>query len=331
MAVGIMTLPMLAVETKNLTKDYAIGFWRKRPRRALDHLNLQVEMGEIFGLLGPNGAGKSTTLKLLFRLIFPTSGSARILGHELGDLAVHAHLGFLPENPSFYDHLSAREFLEYAAQLCGMDSTTTRRRAGELLERVKLAETGDLPIRKFSKGMVQRLGIAQALINDPELIFLDEPMSGLDPIGRYEMRDLILELRKQGKTIFFSTHILSDAEMLCDRVGILNRGKLLGSGDLRQILRMEISATEMVVESSSATTLEKLASCAQSLTRTGGRVRLEFGSEYDTNRLLELALSSGVRIVSLNPVKSSLEDYFMAQIGAVMEQPVPKKDRVQTR
>jgi ABC-2 type transport system ATP-binding protein len=288
-------------------------------------------MGEIFGLLGPNGAGKSTTLKLLFRLIFPTSGSARILGHELGDLAVHAHLGFLPENPSFYDHLSAREFLEYAAQLCGMDSTTTRRRAGELLERVKLAETGDLPIRKFSKGMVQRLGIAQALINDPELIFLDEPMSGLDPIGRYEMRDLILELRKQGKTIFFSTHILSDAEMLCDRVGILNRGKLLGSGDLRQILRMEISATEMVVESSSATTLEKLASCAQSLTRTGGRVRLEFGSEYDTNRLLELALSSGVRIVSLNPVKSSLEDYFMAQIGAVMEQPVPEKDRVQTR
>ncbi len=322
---------MLAVETKNLTKDYAIGFWRKRPRRALDHLNLEVEMGEIFGLLGPNGAGKSTTLKLLFRLIFPTSGSARILGHELGDLAVHAHLGFLPENPSFYDHLSAREFLEYAAQLCGMDSTTTRRRAGELLERVKLAETGDLPIRKFSKGMVQRLGIAQALINDPELIFLDEPMSGLDPIGRYEMRDLILELRKQGKTIFFSTHILSDAEMLCDRVGILNRGKLLGSGDLRQILRMEISATEMVVESSSATTLEKLASCAQSLTRTGGRVRLEFGSEYDTNRLLELALSSGVRIVSLNPVKSSLEDYFMAQIGAVMEQPVPEKDRVQTR
>ncbi len=322
---------MLAVETKNLTKDYAIGFWRKRPRRDLDHLNLEVEMGEIFGLLGPNGAGKSTTLKLLFRLIFPTSGSARILGHELGDLAVHAHLGFLPENPSFYDHLSAREFLEYAAQLCGMDSTTTRRRAGELLERVKLAETGDLPIRKFSKGMVQRLGIAQALINDPELIFLDEPMSGLDPIGRYEMRDLILELRKQGKTIFFSTHILSDAEMLCDRVGILNRGKLLGSGDLRQILRMEISATEMVVESSSATTLEKLASCAQSLTRTGGRVRLEFGSEYDTNRLLELALSSGVRIVSLNPVKSSLEDYFMAQIGAVMEQPVPEKDRVQTR
>jgi ABC-2 type transport system ATP-binding protein len=322
---------MLAVETNDLTKDYSIGFWRKRPRRALDHLNLQVELGEAFGLLGPNGAGKSTTLKLLFRLIFPTSGSARILGHELGDLAAHACLGFLPENPNFYDHLSASEFLKYAAELFGIDSATTRRRTTELLERVKLADTGDLPIRKFSKGMVQRLGIAQALINDPELIFLDEPMSGLDPIGRYEMRDLILELRKQGKTIFFSTHILSDAEMLCDRVGILNRGKLLGSGDLRQILRMEISATEMVVESSSATTLEKLASCAQSLTRTGGRVRLEFGSEYNTNRLLELALSSGVRIVSLNPVKSSLEDYFMAQIGAVMEQPVPEKDRVQTR
>jgi len=326
-----MTLPMLAVETNDLTKDYLIGFWRKRPRRALDHLNLQVEMGETFGLLGPNGAGKSTTLKLLFRLIFPTSGSARILGHELGDLAAHACLGFLPENPSFYDHLSASEFLKYAAQLFGIDSATTRRRTIELLERVKLADTGDLPIRKFSKGMVQRLGIAQALINDPELIFLDEPMSGLDPIGRYEMRDLILELRKQGKTIFFSTHILSDAEMLCDRVGILNRGKLLGSGELRQILRMETSATEMLVESASSVALEKLASCAQSLTRTGDRVRLEFGSEYDTNRLLELALSCGVRIVSLNPVKVSLEDYFMAQVGAAAEQPAPEKDRIQTR
>lgn len=308
---------MLALETHDLTKDYAVGFWRKRPRRALDHLNLNVEAGETFGLLGPNGAGKSTALKILFRLIFPTSGTARILGHDLSDLAVHARLGFLPENPSFYDHLSAWEFLEYAAQLFGMSRAETRRRATELLERTGLADARDLQIRKFSKGMVQRLGIAQALIGDPELIFLDEPMSGLDPIGRREVRNLILELRRQGKTIFFSTHILPDAEMLCDRVGILNRGKLLGCGELSAILGLEVSATEMVLENPSLAALERFKSYAPSIFRTGDRVRLEFGSEYDANQLLDVALACRARVISVNPVKSSLEDYFMARVGGL--------------
>ncbi len=306
---------MLAVETHELTKDYSTGFWRKRPRRALDKLNLMVESGETFGLLGPNGAGKSTTLKLLFRLIFPTAGSARIFGRDLNDLSVLARVGYLPENPSFYDHLSAAEFLEFAAQLFGLERRTARGRAFELLERAGLTEFKNLAIRKFSKGMVQRLGIAQALINNPDLIFLDEPMSGLDPIGRREVRNLILDLRREGKTIFFSTHILSDAETLCDRVAILNRGRLLGCGEIREILRMNISATEMVLENPSAHVLEKLNHYARAVVRTGDRVRIEFGGEHDPNAMLAAALACGARVVSLNPVKSSLEDYFMAQVG----------------
>ncbi|MGH9378893.1 MAG: ABC transporter ATP-binding protein [Terriglobia bacterium] len=305
---------MLAVETNELTKDYAIGFWRKRPRRALDRLNLKVEAGETFGLLGPNGAGKSTTLKLLFRLIFPTSGTARILGRDLSDLAVHARVGFLPENPSFYDHLSAPEFLEFAGRLFGLDRATLRRRAGELLDRLGLTEAKSLPVRKFSKGMVQRLGIAQALINDPELIFLDEPMSGLDPVGRREVRNLLLDLRKDGKTIFFSTHILSDAETLCDRVAILNRGQMLGSGGLRSILRLQIAATEMVLENPSPSVIEALQPYARALVRVGSQARMEFASEHETGTLLQVAQACGARVVSFNPVKTSLEDYFMAQV-----------------
>ena len=202
---------MLALETHDLTKDYLLGFWRKRPRRALDHLNLQVECGQVFGLLGPNGAGKTTTLKLLFRLVFPTSGTARILGKSLDAVSVHTQVGYLPENPYFYDHLTAEEFMNYAGALFGLPIAERRRRAGELLERVGLKDVQGIPLRKFSKGMTQRLGIAQALLNDPEVIFLDEPMSGLDPVGRREVRDLILEWKRAGKTVFFSTHILSDA------------------------------------------------------------------------------------------------------------------------
>src|SRR5579863_5119827 len=199
---------MLAIETTNLTKDYSIGFWRKRPKRVLDGLSIQVEKGEVFGLLGPNGAGKSTTLKILLRLVFPTSGTARIMGKELDDISAHERVGFLPENPYFYDYLSAEEFMNYAGELFGLPSQERRRRSKRLLEKVGLDGARNLQVRKFSKGMVQRLGIAQALISDPELVFLDEPMSGLDPLGRREVRDLILGLKEQGKTVFFSTHIL---------------------------------------------------------------------------------------------------------------------------
>lgn len=309
---------MLAVETTDLSKDFRVGFWRKRPRRALDGVNLSVEAGEVFGLLGPNGAGKSTTIKILLRLLFPTSGAARILGCELDDTAMHARIGYLPENPYFYDQLTAEEFLNYVGALFGTAAPERRKRTRELLDRVGLSESRDVPLRKFSKGMVQRLGIAQAIFNDPELVFLDEPMSGLDPIGRRETRDLILQLKKEGKTIFFSTHILADAESLCDRVGILHQGRLLGCGDLSTILQMETASTDIVVVDPPAEVMGRLTREGYSLVRTGDRVRVVAATESQAAAILEIALQNRIKIVSLNPVKMSLEDYFMARVA---EQP----------
>ena len=306
---------MWAVETAELTKEYRLGFWRKRPKRALDSLSLTVEPGQVFGLLGPNGAGKTTTLKLLFRLVFPTAGSAWILGRPLGDARTRARVGYLPENPSFYDHLTAREFLNYAGVLCGLDAVTRRRRARDLLEKVGLADSAGVEIRKFSKGMVQRLGLAQALVNDPELVFLDEPMSGLDPLGRRQVRDLILDLRRRGKTVFFSTHILSDAEALCDRVAILHHGRLQGLGSLGELLAGDVASTELVLEDPSPRELAALAPFTRAAVRTGSQVRLELGADTGAQQVLSAALSAGARIVSFNPVRMSLEDYFVARVG----------------
>jgi len=202
---------MAAIETVGLEKTYTVGFWRKRPRRALKPLNLTVEEGEVFGYLGPNGAGKTTTLKLLMGLMSPSGGSAQILGMDISDPRVKAQIGFLPEHPYFYDYLTARELLHYYAQLSGVPAAERKRRTESALDRVGIADAADLQLRKFSKGMLQRVGIAQAILHDPKVIFLDEPMSGLDPIGRREVRDRIEGLKHEGKTIFFSTHILSDA------------------------------------------------------------------------------------------------------------------------
>ncbi|HZS45814.1 MAG TPA: ABC transporter ATP-binding protein, partial [Blastocatellia bacterium] len=220
------------IEIENLTKDYLIGFWKKRPQRSLDDLSLDVQEGEIFGFLGPNGAGKTTTLKLLMRLIFPTSGTARILGRSIDDTEMRRDIGYLPEHPYFYDYLTARELLDYYGQLFDMSPSDRKARTIELLKMVGMEEFADRQLRKFSKGMVQRIGIAQALINRPKVAFLDEPMSGLDPLGRRQVRDIIAGLRDHGVTVFFSTHILSDVEVLCDRVAILNRGKRIGYGRL---------------------------------------------------------------------------------------------------
>src|SRR5215470_1922930 len=237
---------MPAIEILGLEKTYSVGFWRKRPKCALKPLHLSVEEGEIFGFLGPNGAGKTTTLKMLMGLVFPTGGTARILGMDVNDPRVKAQIGFLPEQPYFYDYLTARELLHYYAQLSAVPAKERAGKIEAILKRVGLPDVGGLQLRKFSKGMLQRVGIAQAILHDPKVVFLDEPMSGLDPMGRREVRNLIEELKNEDKTVFFSTHILSDAEALCDRVAIIHLGQLRGVGAVEELTAGAGSQVEVV-------------------------------------------------------------------------------------
>src|ERR1700745_4069443 len=226
---------MPAIEILGLTKTYKVGYWRKREKVALRPLHLTVEDGEIFGFLGPNGAGKTTTLKMLMGLVFPTAGTARVLGKDWTDPSVKAQIGFLPEQPYFYDYLTAHELLEYYGQLSGGPANQRKQRVEQVLDQVGLRDVRGVQLRKFSKGMLQRVGIGQAILHDPKLVFFDEPMSGLDPMGRREVRDLMEQLKHEGKTVFFSTHILSDAEALCDRVAIIHKGELRGVGAVAEL------------------------------------------------------------------------------------------------
>jgi ABC-2 type transport system ATP-binding protein len=305
-----------AIETERLTKDYAVGFWRKRQYRALDQLTLQVGSGEVFGFLGPNGAGKTTTLKLLLQLIYPTAGRAAILGKPVGDTSVRRRIGYLPENPYFYDHLTAEELLVYFASLFGFDGIERRARASKLLDLVGIGGERRLQLRKFSKGMLQRVGLAQALVNDPELVFLDEPMSGLDPLGRRQVRALILELRDRGCTVFFSSHILADAEALCSRVAVLAGGRLVAAGRLAEILAFEVRAWELVVAGLGAAHLERLAGRISKWTEIAdGRYSIELPRESNPERLAADLVASGAELVSLNPVRETLEDFFMKHVA----------------
>ncbi len=314
---------MPVIEIENLTHDYQTGFWRKRAVRALDGLSLQVEAGEVFGFLGPNGAGKTTTFKILMRMLKPTSGAARILGCPLDDLRMRARVGYLPEQPYFYDYLTAREFLVYCGALCGLSRAEASKQATALLDQVGLSDAADRRLRKFSKGMLQRVGLAQALINDPEVLFLDEPMSGLDPLGRREARDLIAGLRSRGKTIFFSSHILTDVEAMCDRVAILNCGRLVEMGRLSDILKTRSNEVEAVVSGVNDQALAELSALAIEVKPTpeGARVRLE--SDREIARLLEITHAGGGRLVSASPVRESLEDLFLREVGE-------NKRRIQT-
>ncbi|HEY7789340.1 MAG TPA: ABC transporter ATP-binding protein [Vicinamibacterales bacterium] len=312
-----------ALNAEDLTKDYAVGFWRKRPRRALDRLTLQVQPGEIFGFLGPNGAGKTTTLKLLMQLIFPTAGRAELLGRPAGDLATRQRIGYLPENPFFYDHLTAEELLGYFARLFGYRGAEARRRVSRLLDEVGIGTERTLALRKFSKGMVQRVGIAQALINDPELVIFDEPMSGLDPLGRRDVRQLILRLRDQGVTVFFSSHVLSDAEALCSRVGILARGRLVASGRLGELAPFEIRGWELVMTGLNEALLDRCRRTVVRATRiSDGRYALELPLEADPARTIADLSSCGAQLVSVNPIRDTLEDFFVQQVtGGAPVQP----------
>jgi ABC-2 type transport system ATP-binding protein len=301
-----------AIEIISLTKDYAVGFWRKRMRRSLDSLTLQVEEGEIFGFLGPNGAGKTTTLKLLMGLIFPTAGTARIRGRSIDDVRMHRDIGYLPEQPYFYDYLTARELLDYYARFWNYSATERRERVERFLNRVGLASAGNVQLRKYSKGMLQRAGIAQAILHDPKVIFLDEPMSGLDPVGRHEVRDIILDLKKQGRTVFFSTHILSDAEMLCDRVGVLSGGKLQGVGAPGEIVSIEVHAMEILFEARGDRPLPP--ELEDGATKIGGRYRVEVAEAGLYAALTQLERCNA-RILSVSPVRPTLEDYFLKLVS----------------
>ena len=307
---------MSAIRTENLTKDFSVGFWRPRPYRALDSLSLEIGAGETFGFLGPNGAGKTTTLKLLMQLIYPTSGRAEILGRPVGDVSVKRRIGYLPESPYFYDYLTAEELLTYFASLFGYARVERRRRVSALLDEVGIAGERRLQLRKFSKGMLQRIGIAQALINDPEVVFLDEPMSGLDPLGRREVRQLILKLRDKGATVFFSSHVLSDAEALCSRVAILAGGKLVASGSMADLQAFEVRAWELIVSNVSANSLERHRGRIKRMTPVGDqRYSLELPLEPAPDLLLRDLQAEGAQLVSLNPVRETLEDFFVKKIG----------------
>ena len=303
---------MPVVEIENLTKDYEVGFWRKRKVRALNGLSLTVEPRQIFGFLGANGAGKTTTLKLLMRLIFPTDGRAKILDQDISDISMHQRIGYLPENPYFYDYLTPREFLDYSGQLFGLDSATRKERAEKLLSRVKLDQKSwDRQMRKLSKGMLQRVGLAQALINDPEIVFLDEPMSGLDPIGRHEVRDLIASLRTEGKTVFMCSHILSDIELLCDNVAILKKGRLAHSGSLDELRIQDSTSIAIVAAGANEAVLRENLDAKATVKSHPRGLGIYVEDEKEIDAVIAAVRKANGKLVSVEPVRQSLEDLFL--------------------
>jgi ABC-2 type transport system ATP-binding protein len=309
---------MAAIEITGLEKTYSVGFWRKRPKIALRPLNLAVEDGEIFGFLGPNGAGKTTTLKILMGLVLPSAGSAKILGKDLDDPSMKAQIGFLPEQPYFYDYLTGRELLRYYGRLSGVESPQLDGKVEAVLERVGLKDAGNVQLRKYSKGMLQRAGIAQAILHNPRVVFLDEPMSGLDPMGRREVRNLIEELKSEGKTVFFSTHILSDAEALCDRVAIIHLGELRGVGAVAALTAGVHSNVEIVWAGKSVP--EKIKNLGTEYHVAGDTTRVVV-PEQNQDSVLEALRNERLRLISVTPVRVSLEDYFVAQLDAGSKKP----------
>lgn len=301
-----------AIEIENLSKEYPHGFLHLKKRKSLENLTMRVEDGEVFGFLGPNGAGKTTTIKLLMRLIFPTSGSARILGKSIEDVSVHQNIGYLPEQPYFYDYLTAAELLEYFARFHRLTAVDRHQRVQRMLKKVGLETARNIQLRKYSKGMLQRVGLAQAILHDPQVVVLDEPMSGLDPLGRREVRDIILELKKEGRTILFSTHILSDAEMLCDRVGVIVGGKLRGVGTPEELVAIQTTEMEILFELDAR---GKLIPLLEKATKTGERYRVQV-PEKELYAMLDELKAAEARVLSVAPLRATLEDFFMNLVDA---------------
>lgn len=297
---------------RDIRKTFYVGFFRKKSE-ILRGVNLQVEPGEIFGFLGPNGAGKTTTIKILMGLIFPTSGDVKVLGHSPTETNFRQRIGFLPDNPYFYSYLTGEEFLDFYARLFGFRKAERVRKINRLLELVDMEKARSLALNKYSKGMLQRIGMAQSLLNDPELAIMDEPMTGLDPVGRKDIRDIILRLRSEKKTVFFSTHILSDVELICDRVAIMVRGEIRGQGTLTELLGKNIRGVEVCVSHLESSALEEMQ-------KKFGVVRSQSGQalftieEGQTEGLLQEVLLKKGKVVSVTPHRESLERLFLSEI-----------------
>jgi ABC-2 type transport system ATP-binding protein len=300
----------IVIRAERLSKTFRVGFWGRRVR-AVEDLSLNVTRGEIFGLLGPNGAGKTTTLKMLLGFVRPTRGHASVAGHPAGSLAARKAIGYLPENPALYEFLTGDEYLRFAAQLAGLSRKDAKAQTQKLLELVGLAGRADRAIRKFSKGMVQRLGLAQALIGDPQIVVLDEPMSGLDPVGRKDVRDVIFDLRRQGRTVLFSTHILSDVEAICDTVGIMVAGKLTDCGALSNLLAPGVRAVEIVARDVPENLSQRLLSNGAQGMRRDGALVLTFSSEAPAQEAMRAIVGAGGVLVSVAPHRQTLESLFV--------------------
>lgn len=303
----------LAIRTEKLRKEYRTGFFR-RLYVGLHGLDLEVQRGEVFGYIGPNGAGKTTTIKLLMGLNQPTSGRALLLGQPIGDRAVRARIGFLPERPYFYDHLTGQEFLAFYGRLCGLGGADLRARIDRMLTLVHMDRARDVQLRKFSKGMLQRIGVAQALINDPELVVLDEPSSGLDPMGRMLIRDIILSLKTRGTTVLFSSHVLADVEEVSDRVGIIAGGELRQVGAVRDLVETRVRAVEVAL-----TGLDEaaLAALPAPVSRVGARLQWSLPDLDAANHLIRGALAAGGTVLSVTPRRETLEQLFLDEVTAV--------------
>ncbi len=299
------------LRTERLSKTFEVGVRRKRVQAVKD-LDLAVEDGEIFGFVGPNGAGKTTTIKMLMGLIFPTSGKAFIYDAPIPSAEAKRRIGYLPENPSYYEFLTGREALRFFGRLSGVGGAELKGRIDELLDLVGIADAADRQIRKYSKGMQQRLGIAQALVGDPSFVVLDEPMSGLDPIGRKDVRDLILELKRRGKTVLFSTHILPDVEALADRVGVILGGQLRDVGRISDLLSPRIRSVEVVIDLPEAA--RGAVSAAKLVSRDQARFGLSFQDLDQANVAVAAAIASGGELVSMVPHRETLEDFFVRRL-----------------
>jgi ABC-2 type transport system ATP-binding protein len=302
----------VVLSAERLTKTYRKPFTGKRVE-AVRGISFAVTRGEIFGFLGPNGAGKTTSIKMLTGLIAPTDGTIEILGQRGPAPDVMARVGFLPESPYVYPYLTPREFVTMCARLSGVSGPSLAKRVVKVIERVGILHAIDRPARALSKGMLQRCGLAAALVHEPELLILDEPMSGLDPVGRKEVRDLIVEEKQRGHTVFFSSHILADVEMLCDRVCILRQGQVVVAGSLRELLVQNKRRSEVTIAGAAAPLLEALTPLATSVRNVGGALVLDVEGDDAVRSIVERALSGGARLESVIPKRETLEDLFVRE------------------